>query len=62
MISAPSAKQFMDAECKQSETLADWLNFAERYGDFIAEFERKDGRLAAVVRWPINNPSRVVGV
>jgi hypothetical protein len=34
------------------------MDFAERYGDFIAEFERKGGDLRMVERWPGNQIER----
>jgi hypothetical protein len=58
--SAPSAQQFLEAEGKSGKNLdhGQYMDFAERYGDFIAEFERRGGDLMMVETWPNNRVER----
>jgi hypothetical protein len=56
MSSTPSAQDFYRAECREKicYTHLDYMNFAERYADFVVEFEKKGGDLRRVERWPGN--------
>jgi hypothetical protein len=52
---APTARQFLEAEGRNPDTLrslSQAMDFAERYADFVAEFEREEGVLDNVERWP----------
>ena len=58
---APTARQFLQAEgtsCDRLRSLSQAMDFAERYADFVAEFERREGVLSNVDRWPCNKPER----
>ncbi len=58
-MAAPSAQQFFEAEGKSSlEAHEDYMDFSERYADFIVEFEKKEGDLKRVERWPGNKIER----
>ena len=53
---APTARQFLYAEDRNPDTLSSLpqaLDFAERYADFVAEFERCEGVLCNVNTWPV---------
>lgn len=58
MRSAPTAEQFMEFDRKRPIEHADYLDFAERYADFVAEFEKKDGVIENCRTWPGNDPVR----
>lgn len=57
---APTASRFfiVDRNDKSKMTHEDYMDFAERYEDFIAEFERMEGNILRVTRWPVNYTDR----
>jgi hypothetical protein len=60
---APTARQFLDAEGRNPDTLRSLhqaMDFAERYADFIAEFERCGGVITNVRTWPMNRPEHAL--
>ena len=55
MAVAPSAEEFLEAEGKGRPDHDGYMDFAERYGDFVVEFEKRGGDLGLVNTWPPND-------
>lgn len=63
MSSAPSAQDFFNSEQKHLSLMdhSQYMDFAERYADFVVEFEKKGGDLKLVDRWPGNQVEKRFG-
>ncbi len=57
---APSALQFLAAEGHAAAGMSpdDYMDFAERYADFVAQFEQRGGDLGLCELWPLGRVGR----
>lgn len=60
--SAPSAAEFLEAEGRRISEMdhGQYMDFAERYADFMVEFEKKGGDLSLCERFPLSRAGKFI--